>query len=365
MSKTGAQVSLEITPPPKVTQLYAGDSVDFTVDYIVLPQLGNQYHGYNAMMKKGLAAADSAHLKLSSTSSRLTTHVSILRDEALLNVVDVRNFTEGSLVSPAAVQPVRIMVHKRTQGAWFTVDGGYGYVPFVFEGIHTLTPNFRLEWHKGQDLAPVNKGGSGCTPSKPCQRCQADCDKDSDCATGLKCFQRTTASAKVPGCAATGYYRSSAGTDYDYCYNPVDPQSWTAPVDVFQVNFDEDTQLYRRTYNIPMDMRSQPRHIRFRFVWDDCPETTTATSTLTSTPTSSATSTPSTSATTSPTTSGTTTQTSSPTTSPSTSATATETTTPTTTDIRTCFIRAPAHVPCFVAFAMMVVRCQCVMYRDV
>lgn len=43
--------------------------------------------------------------------------------------------------------------------------------------------------------------------------CHGDCDSDSDCAAGLKCFQRTGYS-KVPGCAGVGT------EDWDYCYDP-------------------------------------------------------------------------------------------------------------------------------------------------
>ena len=64
--------------------------------------------------------------------------------------------------------------------------------------------------------AVVDKGGSGCSSSNRCTACEGDCDSDSDCATGLACFQRNSASDMVPGCAATGYVKSSS--DHDYCY---------------------------------------------------------------------------------------------------------------------------------------------------
>ena len=43
--------------------------------------------------------------------------------------------------------------------------------------------------------------------------CEGDCDNDSDCAPGLKCFQRDGLEA-VPGCSGTGISK------YDYCINP-------------------------------------------------------------------------------------------------------------------------------------------------
>merc|ERR1711966_639974 len=54
-----------------------------------------------------------------------------------------------------------------------------------------------------QDVNLEHKGGSGCTPSNKCTACQGDCDVDGDCATGLKCFQRS-ASEKIPGCKVGG-----------------------------------------------------------------------------------------------------------------------------------------------------------------
>merc|ERR1712037_713998 len=58
----------------------------------------------------------------------------------------------------------------------------------------------------------VNKGGSAHTKGK-IGLCEGDCDSDSHCATGLKCFQRNGRTA-VPGCAAGG---SGDVSSYDYC----------------------------------------------------------------------------------------------------------------------------------------------------
>jgi hypothetical protein len=59
-------------------------------------------------------------------------------------------------------------------------------------------------------------GEDACTNSKKCTKCHGDCDKDTDCAAGLKCFQRSY-NEKVPGCALDGYEK-----EYDYCYDPKD-----------------------------------------------------------------------------------------------------------------------------------------------
>jgi hypothetical protein len=48
------------------------------------------------------------------------------------------------------------------------------------------------------------------SPTETLQVCEGDCDRDSDCAPGLKCFQRS-ALEPVPGCRGTGI------NNYDYC----------------------------------------------------------------------------------------------------------------------------------------------------
>lgn len=52
-------------------------------------------------------------------------------------------------------------------------------------------------------------------------KCQGDCDKDSDCAPGLRCFQRDRYEA-VPGCSGYGW------ASMDYCYDPQDDPSLPA-----------------------------------------------------------------------------------------------------------------------------------------
>jgi len=46
------------------------------------------------------------------------------------------------------------------------------------------------------------------------QACVGECDADSQCAAGLKCFQRSNGE-KIPGCVGPG---SDKG--HDYCYDP-------------------------------------------------------------------------------------------------------------------------------------------------
>ena len=51
----------------------------------------------------------------------------------------------------------------------------------------------------------------GWSPTLPLNVCQGDCDRDSDCQSGYKCFQRDDYTP-VPGCLGQGV------SGYDYCY---------------------------------------------------------------------------------------------------------------------------------------------------
>jgi hypothetical protein len=61
-----------------------------------------------------------------------------------------------------------------------------------------------------------NVGVDGCSSKNPCEACAGDCDNDSDCAPGLKCFQRSGSKpSDILGCPKTGQK-----SGWDYCYNP-------------------------------------------------------------------------------------------------------------------------------------------------
>merc|ERR1712037_687419 len=70
---------------------------------------------------------------------------------------------------------------------------------------------------KCKKAAPVDKNLSGGNSggAKNLKACTGECDADSQCAKGLKCFQRSKGE-KIPGCKGNG-----GGKDWDYCYNPV------------------------------------------------------------------------------------------------------------------------------------------------
>ena len=76
--------------------------------------------------------------------------------------------------------------------------------------------------HCVKDALIENKGAEACTREEPCDVCQGDCDVDEDCEGDLKCFQRTKASATVPGCLAEKNWQNrymATNVHWDYCYS--------------------------------------------------------------------------------------------------------------------------------------------------
>jgi hypothetical protein len=62
---------------------------------------------------------------------------------------------------------------------------------------------------------------TGCSVQAPCKACEGDCNKDDDCARGLKCFQRHGRHIQVPGCTS-GFAGDSSSLDY--CIMPTAPK---------------------------------------------------------------------------------------------------------------------------------------------
>lgn len=56
--------------------------------------------------------------------------------------------------------------------------------------------------------------------AKDLAACTGECDADEQCAAGLHCFERYTASARVPGCYGPGQMTAS-NNPFDYCYDPI------------------------------------------------------------------------------------------------------------------------------------------------
>ena len=64
-------------------------------------------------------------------------------------------------------------------------------------------------------IRAVNLGGSGCTAGKPCDSGEGDCDRDSDCAGDLACYQRSAGESVV----GINFF-DNFPDDYDICYDP-------------------------------------------------------------------------------------------------------------------------------------------------
>ena len=56
--------------------------------------------------------------------------------------------------------------------------------------------------------------GSNLGSARGLRACIGECDSDSQCSSGLECFQRSYGE-KIPGCSGSG-----SGGDWDYCYDP-------------------------------------------------------------------------------------------------------------------------------------------------
>ena len=86
-------------------------------------------------------------------------------------------------------------------------------------GTGTKGTDYCYDPNKFNDVYPPQTtlkhtgNGRGGTNSRPLNKCEGDCDKDSDCFGDLKCFQRN-GNEKVPGCSGTGT------KGWDYCYDP-------------------------------------------------------------------------------------------------------------------------------------------------
>ena len=74
-------------------------------------------------------------------------------------------------------------------------------------------------WHYCSELSGMYLGygelrGGNDNSAKNQKACDGECDTDSQCAAGLKCFQRSNGEA-IPGCSGDG-----TAKDWDYCHDP-------------------------------------------------------------------------------------------------------------------------------------------------
>lgn len=117
-SRGGATSTIDIVPPPGVTQLQAGDFVEAVLEYVVVPQAAGDYYGPNPALRSSLEADGNTWR--------------MIRREALGNDrrIDVRR---GTL--EATYPDVRI----RADGGKATIalEGGVGHIPITITGLGT------------------------------------------------------------------------------------------------------------------------------------------------------------------------------------------------------------------------------------
>jgi len=94
-------------------------------------------------------------------------------------------------------------------------SGAYSTGTYTFASSSQGTISYQIRAYGFKGIYAVDKGADGCTAANPCTIGEADCDADSDCAPGLKCFQRTGGS--VPGVIGLDKINDA----YDVCYDPL------------------------------------------------------------------------------------------------------------------------------------------------
>jgi hypothetical protein len=78
--------------------------------------------------------------------------------------------------------------------------------------VSTSANYYNFNFDNTGETIPLSGGNDGSATNL--QACVGECDSDSQCALGLKCFQRSNGEA-IPGCSGAG-----SATDWDYCYYP-------------------------------------------------------------------------------------------------------------------------------------------------
>lgn len=88
-------------------------------------------------------------------------------------------------------------------------DGDYCYDPNYYQNAAEADPDFF-------DLTPVKAKWLGASPKTKLSVGEGDCDKDTDCKSGLKCGQRSNHEG-LPGVVGLDKFKGGGG---DFCYDP-------------------------------------------------------------------------------------------------------------------------------------------------
>lgn len=111
-----AATTMDLLPPPDVTQLLPGDFVDATLEFLVVPQSADEYYGPNQALKSALKEHQNTWKMIQREAS-----------EGALYVVPKIGKIER--------QYPGVMVATENERAEFELRGGLGFIPLTFSGL--------------------------------------------------------------------------------------------------------------------------------------------------------------------------------------------------------------------------------------
>lgn len=115
---------VDLVPPPGVTRLEPGDFVEATIEHIVVPQFGEDYHGPNEALRAALRKHGNTWRMIEREAVGNRREVEVIAGRLLRRYPDIRIETTGG-------------------GAEYRLEGGIGFVPVTFTG---------LDSHDGREL---------------------------------------------------------------------------------------------------------------------------------------------------------------------------------------------------------------------
>ena len=132
------------------------------------------------------------------------------------HLVSIHNKEENKIVQNMLQHTSWIGLNDiESEGSWVYSDNTTKkYVNWKKNGPNNGGSPKKKDIPTSGEFSLEDLGGSGCNKNSFCKQCQGDCDKDSECADGLTCFQRDKSSKLVPGCMAGG---SGDIGSHDYC----------------------------------------------------------------------------------------------------------------------------------------------------
>lgn len=104
-----------LVPPPGISSLMAGDSVEFTIEAVILPKQASDYYGPNSNFAQALATLGNSW--------------ELLFREARGNRI------QASSATHSVHNSYPLSIETQQNEVLFTLTGGKGYVPVVFTGL--------------------------------------------------------------------------------------------------------------------------------------------------------------------------------------------------------------------------------------